>query len=123
LPPEAGLDVQIVCAGTNGAVALEDVYVAGRICSELCGSRTDAARVAQRVARSFQAPIEALAASADAAVLRQAGLTGDIAVCALESDLDTVPVVVAAGVSVAAVAALADPAQARGFETSATVTV
>ena len=30
-----GADVQVVCAGTDGAVALEDVYVAGRICARL----------------------------------------------------------------------------------------
>ena len=40
-----GADVQIVCAGTDGAVALEDVYVAGRISARLPGRRTDAARV------------------------------------------------------------------------------
>ena len=32
-----GADVQVVCAGTDGAVALEDVYVAGRICVGLRG--------------------------------------------------------------------------------------
>lgn len=123
LQSEAGLDVQIVCAGTDGAVALEDVYVAGRICDELPGNRTDAALVAQGVARAFEAPIEALAASADAAVLRQAGLTSDIDVCALESDLDTVPVAVVAGVRMAAVAAVAGPAEAHEFDAAATVSV
>jgi 2-phosphosulfolactate phosphatase len=123
LLPRAGLDVQIVCAGTDGAVALEDVYVAGRICDGLPGNRTDAALVAQGVARAFETPIDALGASADAAVLRRAGLAADIAVCARESDLDTVAVVVAAGVSVAALAPVADRAPAVGFDASATVSV
>ena len=38
-----GADLQIVCSGTDGAVALEDVYVAGRLIARLRGPRTDAA--------------------------------------------------------------------------------
>jgi phosphosulfolactate phosphohydrolase-like enzyme len=98
--------VQIVCSGTNGSVALEDVYVAGRLSARLPGERTDAALVAERVARAFDAPLAALAASADADVLREAGLTGDIAHCALESELEVVPAVIAADAGVAAVAEL-----------------
>ena len=33
-PPWMAADVQVVCSGTDGAVALEDVYVAGRICAQ-----------------------------------------------------------------------------------------
>ncbi len=84
-------DTQIVCSGTDGEVALEDVYVAGRICAELSGRRSDAARVAESVARSYTSPLQALAASADAVVLRAAGLADDIAYCARESRLDVVP--------------------------------
>jgi phosphosulfolactate phosphohydrolase-like enzyme len=60
-------DVQFVCAGTDGAVALEDVYVAGRIAAHLPGARTDAAIVAEvqsrtgmarRWRRSARAPTE-----------------------------------------------------------------
>lgn len=40
--PQAA-DLQIVCSGTDGAVALEDVYVAGRVIARLRGPRTDAA--------------------------------------------------------------------------------
>jgi 2-phosphosulfolactate phosphatase len=100
-------DVQIVCSGTDGAVALEDAYVAGRLSAALPGERTDAARVAEAVARAFPAPLDALAASADAAVLTEAGLAGDIAFCAVESELDVVPAVVAAAPGMAAVADLA----------------
>jgi 2-phosphosulfolactate phosphatase len=100
-------DVQIVCSGTDGAVALEDAYVAGRLSAALPGQRTDAARVAEAVARAFPSSLDALAASANAAVLTEAGLAGDIAFCAVESELDVVPAVVAAAPGMAAVADLA----------------
>ena len=84
-------DLQIVCSGTDGAVALEDAYLAGRIVSELPGARSDAALVAQAVSRAYGSPLEALGASADAAVLRAAGLGDDIGYCAAESTTDLVP--------------------------------
>lgn len=84
-------DVQIVCSGTEGAVAVEDVYVAGRICAALSGQHSDGARVAEAVARAYPSPLEALAASANASVLRAAGLGEDIAYCARESSLHVVP--------------------------------
>ena len=99
-----GADLQIVCSGTDGAVALEDVYVAGRLIARLRGPRTDAALVAEAVARAFPTPLEALAASADAAALRAAALTADIADCARESELDVVPAVVRTSGGVAIVA-------------------
>jgi 2-phosphosulfolactate phosphatase len=108
LQPDAAAhrDVQIVCAGTDGAVALEDVYVAGRLSAALQGARTDAALVAEGVARAFSTPLEALAASTDARVLETIGMTSDIAYCSLESRLGVVPVVleVSAGVAVAVAA-------------------
>jgi 2-phosphosulfolactate phosphatase len=97
-------DLQIVCSGTDGAVALEDVYVAGRLIARLRGARTDAALVAQAVARAFPTPLDALAASADAAALRAAGLTADIADCARESQLDVLPAVVGTSGGIAIVA-------------------
>jgi phosphosulfolactate phosphohydrolase-like enzyme len=93
-------DVQIVCSGTDGAAALEDVYVAGRVSAALNGPRSDAALVAEAVARGYPTPLEA---SADARVLRAAGLEHDIVHCALESRLDVVPRVLAAADGVAAV--------------------
>jgi 2-phosphosulfolactate phosphatase len=98
------LNVQIVCSGTDGAVALEDVYVAGRLSAALLGARTDAALVAEAVARAYASPLDALDASADARVLRESGLSADIAYCALESELDVVPVVIATAAGVAVVA-------------------
>ena len=84
-------DIQIICSGTDGGVALEDAYVAGRLSRELSGPRTDAARVAEAVARGYPRPVEALAASDDAARLREVGLDQDIEYCARESSLDLVP--------------------------------
>jgi 2-phosphosulfolactate phosphatase len=99
-----GSDLQVVCSGTDGAVALEDVYVAGRLIARLRGARTDAALVAEAVARAFPTPLDALAASADAAALRAAGLTADIADCARESQLDVLPAVVGTSGGIAIVA-------------------
>lgn len=97
------LDVQIVCAGTNGAVSLEDAYVAGRISGRLPGSRTDAALVAEGVARAFATPLEALSAGADARALEEGGMNDDIAFCAQESVLSVVPSLVGLGEGVAIV--------------------
>jgi 2-phosphosulfolactate phosphatase len=83
--------VAIICSGTNGRPALEDVYVAGRLVAALGGVPSDAARVAERVARGYGSPLEALAASEDAAKLRATGQERDIAWCARESVLEVVP--------------------------------
>jgi 2-phosphosulfolactate phosphatase len=87
----ADVDVAIVCAGTNGRPALEDVYVAGRLVAALDGVPSDAARVAERVASGYETPLEALAASEDAAQLRVTDQERDIAWCARESVVDIVP--------------------------------
>jgi 2-phosphosulfolactate phosphatase len=86
-----GVNVQIVCSGTNGAIALEDVYVAGRLSAGLAGERTDAALAAEAVARAHPSAFDVLAASANARSLVEAGLGDDIAFCARESVLDIVP--------------------------------
>lgn len=112
------LDLQVVCSGTDGAVALEDVYVAGRVCAALSGERTDSARVAEAVARAFATPFDALAASADAARLRATDQAGDIAECAVESSLEVVPTVIASGGGVATVCA-ADGGRGRRDPASA----
>ncbi len=119
-----GGDLQLVCAGTDGAVALEDTYVAGRLSAALTGPRTDAARVAEAVARGFATPLEALSQSADARVLRASGLGADVPYCATESVLDVVPRVIAADVGVAVIAgrsAVARPAST--VDAAATVQV
>jgi len=99
------LDLQIVCSGTDGAPALEDSYLAGRLCAALPGPRSDAALIVQAVAHRYPEPFEALARSAGAAALRVAGLAADVAHCAIESTLDLVPYVSQASDGVATVSA------------------
>lgn len=84
-------DLVLVCAGTDGAPALEDVYLAGRISAAIGGARTDAARVAESVALAHPNPVTALEASADAEALRRVGLEADVEWCARESVLEIVP--------------------------------
>lgn len=112
IDPAVG-DVQIVCCGTNGSPAVEDVYAAGLISAMLPGPRTDAALIAEAAARGFGTALSALAASADAAVLRARGMEDDIALCAGISGLVCVPTVVAAGPDVAIVAEAADLGRAE----------
>ncbi len=87
----AGEDVQLLCSGTDGRPALEDVYVAGRIAARLDGPLSDAALVARAVAHAYPANRDALAGSADAVVLVAAGLEADVEWCARESVLPVVP--------------------------------
>jgi 2-phosphosulfolactate phosphatase len=101
--------VQLVCAGTDGALALEDVYAAGRLSALLPGERTDAARVAEAVAAAYPNPEQALAESADAAVLRRVGCAADIAFCAQESLIDLAPAVESSGRGVATIVAAQGP--------------
>jgi 2-phosphosulfolactate phosphatase len=84
-------DVLLVCAGTDGRVSIEDVYLAGRLSAALDGPRSDAAQIAEAVAAAYPTPVAALEASAGAVGLRREGLEADIAFCAQESIVDTVP--------------------------------
>jgi phosphosulfolactate phosphohydrolase-like enzyme len=77
----------------------------------------DAALVAEGVARGFETSLEALESSTDARVLSRAGLTGDIAYCALESELHVIPAVVAVGPGVAVVADRGPGASEAVYET------
>jgi 2-phosphosulfolactate phosphatase len=103
VPPGEG--VTVVCSGTDGRFALEDAYAAGRIVERLAGAHSDAAHAAARLAASYGDPEAPLAASADGAVLRDSGQSGDIAFCARESVLTVVPQVTGARAGVAVVAA------------------
>ena len=113
-------DVLLVCAGTDGRVSIEDVYLAGRISAALEGPKTDAAHVAEAVAAAYPTALEALEASGGAVGLRREGLQSDIAFCAQESIVDVVGRFTAtedgaAVVTVATVAAVASadaPAEA-----------
>lgn len=109
-------DVLLVCAGTDGGVSLEDVYLAGRLSALLDGPRSDAARIAEAVASSYPSAQDALEASAGAIGLRREGLEADIAFCAQVSIVDAVPRLTATteGVAVLALAEHAARAAAAG---------
>ncbi len=94
---EAGEDVVVVCAGVQGALALDDAYVAGRIVELLGGERTDAAVAAARLSATWGGAEEALRASRSGRNLLENApeLEEDIAFCARESVLDVVPRLVA----------------------------
>jgi 2-phosphosulfolactate phosphatase len=84
-----GTDTAIVCAGVDGAFALDDAYCAGRIVDALGCARTDAAEAAAILARSFAQPEDALRAAQNP---RQEGLGADeIAWCAREGVSSVVP--------------------------------
>jgi len=83
--------VIVVCSGTHGRVALEDLYAAGRIVARVQGRRTDAALAVERLAGAYQDTYQPLDESADAAVLKETGQEADIAFCARESVFDLVP--------------------------------
>jgi len=82
-----GDDVVVVCAGFQGAFALDDAYCAGRIVKLLGAGRTDAAIAAELVAAAFPTALEGL----NARTYGPPGLEEDIAFCARENVLDVVP--------------------------------
>jgi 2-phosphosulfolactate phosphatase len=89
-------DVAIRCAGVRGEMALDDVYVAGRLAEridELAGPAflTDGARTARAIARAYADPLSALADSQSARDLAGTGHEADVEQCARESVLDVVP--------------------------------
>jgi 2-phosphosulfolactate phosphatase len=83
----SGEDVVIVCAGFQGAFALDDAYCAGRIVQQLDAERSDAAIAAELVARAFETALDAL----NARTYGPPGLEDDLAWCAQESILEVVP--------------------------------
>jgi 2-phosphosulfolactate phosphatase len=84
---ESGADVAIVCAGFQGTFALDDAYCAGRIVQLVAGDRTDAAKAAELIARSFPDAYAGLTAR----TYGPPGLDEDIRFCARESVLEMVP--------------------------------
>ena len=87
-------EVAILCAGVEGAFAIDDAYVAGRLAAALDGEPDDAAVAAVRLAAAFDSPETAIGSGISAANIRGAGLDDDIPFCARESVLDVVPRVV-----------------------------
>jgi 2-phosphosulfolactate phosphatase len=84
---QRGEDVTILCAGYTGGFALDDAYCAGRIVQLLPGDRTDAAVAAGTIAAAYPSALEGL----NARTYGPPGLEEDIAFCARESVLETVP--------------------------------
>jgi 2-phosphosulfolactate phosphatase len=101
-------DVQLLCCGTDGRPALEDVFVAGRIAARLDHLKSDAALIAWAAAGAYPRARDALADSLDAQVLRARGLEADIDWCARESVVKLVPRAQVAGDGVAAVQTATD---------------
>jgi 2-phosphosulfolactate phosphatase len=87
-------DVAILCAGVQGAFAIDDAYVAGRIASALGGEPDDAAIAAICLAGAFETAEDGIGAGVSAANIRRVGLDDDIPFCARESVLNLVPRVV-----------------------------
>jgi len=83
----SGRDVAVLCAGFKRAFALDDAYCAGRIVELLDGEPTDAAKAAVLLAGSFPDAHAGLTAR----TYGPPGLEEDIAWCARESVLETVP--------------------------------
>ena len=89
----AGEDVIVVCAGVQGALALDDAFVAGRIVELLGWERTDAAEAAARLITTWASAEDAFRASKSGRNLLENApeLEEDIPFCARESVLDGVP--------------------------------
>jgi 2-phosphosulfolactate phosphatase len=98
-------DLLLVCSGTNGRLAIEDIYVAGRIVEALGGQMTDAARTAELVAQATASTSDLFRDSMNGRVLVDVGLADDIDWCIRESVLLVVPRVVSATASVATITA------------------
>jgi 2-phosphosulfolactate phosphatase len=92
---EAAEDVAILCAGVEGAFAIDDAYVAGRIVAALGGTPGDSAIGAARLAGAFPDAESGIAGGVSAANIRNASLDEDIPWCARESVLSLVPRIVA----------------------------
>ena len=90
---DAGEDALVVCAGVQGALALDDAFVAGRIVDLLGWQRTDAAEAAVRLAGTWSGAEEAFRASKSGRNLLENApeLEADIPFCARERVLDVVP--------------------------------
>jgi 2-phosphosulfolactate phosphatase len=80
-------DAVIVCAGFQGAFALDDAYCAGRIVQLVSSERTDAAIASALIASAFSNALDAL----NARTYGPPGLEEDIAFCARENALAVVP--------------------------------
>ena len=84
---EPGEDVTVVCAGYQGAFAIDDAYCSGRIVELLDGDRTDAAVAAAALARAYPTAWEGV----NARTYGPPGLEDDLRWCTQENTLEVVP--------------------------------
>jgi 2-phosphosulfolactate phosphatase len=84
---QTGEDVTIVCAGFQGAFAIDDAYCAGRTVELVDAERTDAAVAAATIARAFPNAWEGV----NARTYGPPGLEDDLRWCTQENTLDVVP--------------------------------
>jgi 2-phosphosulfolactate phosphatase len=80
-------DVTVVCAGFQGAFAIDDAYCAGRIAELLGSERTDAAVAAATIAGAFPNAWEGV----NARTYGPPGLEDDLRWCTQENTLEVVP--------------------------------
>ena len=84
---EPGGDVTLVCAGYQGAFAIDDAYCAGRIVRLLEGERTDAGVASEVIAGAFSTAWEGV----NARTYGPPGLEDDLRWCTQENTLTVVP--------------------------------
>lgn len=84
---EPGANVTVVCAGYQGAFAIDDAYTAGRIVALLDGEPTDAAVAATAIARTYPTAWEGV----NARTYGPPGLEDDLRWCTQENTLAVVP--------------------------------
>ena len=84
---EPGEDVTVVCAGYQGAFAIDDAYTAGRIVALLEGEPTDAAVASAAIAQAYPTAWEGV----NARTYGPAGLEEDLRWCTQENTLTIVP--------------------------------
>ena len=84
---EPGEDITVVCAGYQGAFAVDDAYCAGRIVDLLDGERTDAAVASAAIARAYPTAWEGV----NARTYGPPGLEDDLRWCTQENTLSVVP--------------------------------
>jgi 2-phosphosulfolactate phosphatase len=82
-----GEDITIVCAGYQGAFAIDDAYCAGRIVALLEGDRTDAAVASAAIARAYPTAWDGV----NARTYGPPGLEDDLRWCTQENTLSVVP--------------------------------
>ena len=82
-----GEDIMVVCAGYQGAFAIDDAYCAGRIVKLLEGEQTDAAVASTALARAYPTAWEGV----NARTYGPPGLEDDLRWCTQENTLTVVP--------------------------------